>query len=143
VALLAGATNFGLAGCSDEGDDGTETVTAVMSEFELTLDRTAAPAGTVRFVAPNEGEDVHELVLLKTDLAPEALPLDDAGDVDEEGVGVEAIGEVEDVAPGDTGEFTVDVTAGKYVLICNISMLEGETVEHHYALGMRAAFTVE
>ena len=142
AALLAVALTIGVTGCSDD-ESGTETINVVLNEFKLTLDRSSAPAGKVRFVAPNQGEDVHELVLLRTDLAPDTLPVDDAGDVDEEAAGVERVGEVEDVAPGATGEFTVDVTAGKYVLICNIFMPEGGTVEHHYALGMRASFTVE
>ena len=142
TSLTAAVLGLGLAGCTDD-EPGTETVTVVMNEFSLSLDRPSAPAGTVRFAAQNRGHDVHELVLLKTDLAPDALPIDAAGDVDEAGAGVQLVAEVEDVAAGADGEFTADVQAGKYVLVCNISMPEGDTVEHHYALGMRAQFTVE
>ena len=119
-------------------------MTVTMKEFSLAPDKSSAPAGTIHFVADNKGMDVHELVLLKTDLAQDMLPLDAMGDVDEAATGVKNMGEVEDVAPGKTGEFTVqNVTAGKYVLICNISMMEGGMVEHHYTLGMHTPFTVQ
>ena len=136
-AVLALASVL-LGGCG-----GGTTVTVTMKEFSLVPDRTSAPAGTIHFVADNKGMDVHELVLLKTDLAHDMLPLDMAGDVDEMAAGITNVGEVENVAAGKTGEFSVDAKPGKHVLICNLAMMEGGMVEHHYTLGMHAAFTVE
>jgi uncharacterized cupredoxin-like copper-binding protein len=73
-------------------------------------------------------------VIFKTDLAPDALPLGDDGNVDEEGEGVEHIDEIEDITGGSTQSLTVTLDAGNYVFICNLP--------GHYQQGMHAAFTV-
>jgi uncharacterized cupredoxin-like copper-binding protein len=72
--------------------------------------------------------------VFKTDLPPDQLPTNEDGDVDEEGEGVEAIDEVEDIAGGSDAELTVNLDAGSYVVICNLP--------GHYRQGMHAAFTV-
>jgi len=54
---------------------------------------------------------------------------------------VEVIDEIEDIPVGETQSLTVDLEAGKYVLICNI--YDEAEAEAHYAEGMRTAFTVE
>jgi len=122
---------------------GGTTVTVELNEWKIVPDATSAPAGAVTFVGDNKGKDTHELVLLKTDLAMDKLPLDTMGDVDEAGMGVMLVAEAEKIAPGKTGEFTAELKAGNYALICNIAMPEGAIIEHHYALGMRSAFKVE
>ena len=90
----------------------------------------------------NDGpEDVHEFVIIQTDLAPDELPTDETGAAIEDGEGMEVIDEIEDLAVGDSQELTVDLAAGQYVLICNVySADEGEA---HYEMGMRTAFAVE
>ena len=94
------------------------------------------------FNVTNEGpDDIHEFVVFQTDLAPDALPTNDDGSVDEEGEGVELQGEIEDIAVGDTQNLTVDLPAGNYVFICNI--YDAAEQEAHYQEGMRVAFTVE
>jgi uncharacterized cupredoxin-like copper-binding protein len=79
--------------------------------------------------------------VIKTDLAPDALPTDENGAVEEEGEGMEVIDEIEDIPVGETQTLTVDLDAGNYVLICNI--FDEEEQEAHYSMGMRTAFTVE
>lgn len=142
--FAASLTAFGLllGGCGDS-DSRETTVNAELREFSIDLDRSSAPAGKVTFMVQNDGEDVHEFVVLKTDFAPDKLPRDGDGDADEEAPGVVVIGEIEDIAPGKSGELTLDLDRGKYVIICNISMLEDGMVEHHYPLGMYTGFTVE
>ena len=54
--------------------------------------------------------------------------------VSEDADGVEFIAEVEDIAPGTAKPLTVDLTAGTYVVLCNIP--------GHYADGMRTGFEV-
>ena len=130
----------GLLACSCGGGS---TVTVELNEWKIVPDVTSVSAGEVTFVADNKGEDRHELVLLKTDLAMDKLPLDANGDVDEEGEGVKAVAEVEDIEPGKTGEFTAKLEPGNYALICNLAEPEGGMTEHHYALGMRSAFKVK
>lgn len=61
--------------------------------------------------------------------------------MDEEGEGVELIGEIEEFPVGETDSASFELDAGNYVLVCNIYD-EGEQ-EAHYAEGMRLAFTVE
>ncbi len=79
--------------------------------------------------------------MIRTDLAPDALPTNENGSVNEEGEGVEAIDEIPEFPPGETQSLTLDLEAGNYVLICNI-YTESEQ-ESHYQEGMRVAFTVE
>jgi hypothetical protein len=130
----------------DDGDDGggASTVSVRLREFEVVPDKDSAPAGSVTFRATNEGpDDPHEIVVMKTDLAPGALPTKEDGSVDEEGEGVELIGEIEEMAVNATEEITFTLEEGKYVLLCNIVEEEDGEIESHYKNGMRSAFTVE
>lgn len=140
LALLAVA-------CGDDDDDdggddgGGATVNVLLSEFVVEADPGSASAGDVTFAVTNEGEETHEFVIVKTDLAEDALPTADDGSVDEEGAGVEVIDEIEDIGAGADGEVTANLEAGAYVLLCNI--VEEDDDESHYAEGMHTAFTVE
>jgi uncharacterized cupredoxin-like copper-binding protein len=122
---------------------GGETVDVTLQEFAVGVDPASASAGEVTFSVTNDGpDDVHEFVVIRTDLAPTDLPTDETGAVDEEGEGIEeVVNEIEDIPVGTTEELTVDLDAGNYVLICNI--YDEEEQEAHYSEGMRAAFTVE
>ncbi len=97
------------------------------------------------FDVTNEGpDDVHEFVVIKTDLAITDLPTDEDGAVDEGGGGMEVVDEIEDIPVGETPTLTVELDAGAYVLICNILQEEPDgTLEAHYSEGMRTGFTVE
>jgi uncharacterized cupredoxin-like copper-binding protein len=102
----------------------------------------SADAGEITFHVTNDGpEDVHEFVVIKTDLAPGDLPTDETGSVDEEGEGMEVMGEVEDLAIDASEDLTLTLEAGNYVLLCNIYSEDEQ--EAHYEEGMRTAFTVE
>ena len=95
----------------------------------------SASAGDVTFTVKNTGTIDHEMVVLKTDTAFDQLPVGktEADKVDESA----NVGETGDPAlkPGETRSFTIKaMAAGKYVLVCNIAK--------HYAMGMRAPFTV-
>ncbi|GEM_PF-275305 len=144
--IAAGA----LAACSSGSDappgagaNGTsETVSATLSEWRIAVDKTAAgnTAGTqkITFKATNAGVRPHELVILKTDLAADALQVAD-GKVKEGAVG-KVIGEIEEFSPGTEAEVTLDLPEGRYVLFCNV--LENGEREGHYQKGMHVAFTV-
>jgi len=109
------------------------TVQVQLQQYSVTADPTSAAAGDVDFVASNTGSVNHELVIIRTDLAPGALPV--VGDeVDESGAGVQLIDEIEPFPAGTQETKSVNLTAGKYVLICNLP--------GHYQAGMRTAFTV-
>ena len=123
---------------------GTTSVSVGLQEFAIVPSVASVPAGTVKFVAKNSGpDDIHEMVVLRTDLDPAALPVDKDGKADEEGDGITSIGETGDVAVGETKEVSFDLAPGKYVLICNIVQTEPDgSIEAHYKVGMRTAFTV-
>jgi uncharacterized cupredoxin-like copper-binding protein len=120
------------------------SVSVDLQEFAVLPSVASVPAGTVTFVVKNAGpDDVHEMVVVRTDLAADALPVDKDGKAAEEGSGITSIGETGDIAVGETKEASFDLQPGKYVLICNIVQTEPDgTLEAHYKVGMRTAFTV-
>jgi uncharacterized cupredoxin-like copper-binding protein len=128
------------AGTACGGGGGTVDVT--LQEFAVGADPSSVGAGDVKFDVTNNGpEDEHEFVVIKTDLAPTELPVDENGAVDEEGAGIDVIGEIEPFAVGQTKSITFDLEAGSYVLICNV--WDAQEQEAHYSEGMRTGFTVE
>jgi uncharacterized cupredoxin-like copper-binding protein len=124
-------------------DDDSTTVNVTLDEYTVTLDRATAPHGDVTFDVSNAGTQVHEFLVIKTDLAPANLPTEDNGSYQEDGPGTDLIDEIEAVLPGESKDLTLNLSAGKYVLICNMVHTEGDVVEAHYSLGMRTAFTVQ
>ena len=133
-----------VVGC-DDNDPSPVPVNVTLRSFSVGLDRTTAPDGTVVFRVMNAGtEEVHEFLVIRTDRAPNALPTEPDGSYQENGSGTQVLDELEDIAPGQTKELSLDLAEGNYVLICNIVEDEEDgTVESHYAMGMRAAFRVD
>jgi uncharacterized cupredoxin-like copper-binding protein len=151
LLVAAAITSLAVVGCTTadaspgaDGDSGGEaTVVAVtLQEWAVVAAESSAPAGDVTFEVTNDGpEDVHEYVVLKTDLDPADLPVDENGVVSEEGDGIEVVDEIEDLPVGESRELTVPLEAGNYVLLCNI--WSDDEQEAHYQMGMRTAFTVD
>jgi uncharacterized cupredoxin-like copper-binding protein len=143
LALILMAV-FGLAGCGDDDDDspstpGTTTVNITLDEFTVAAAPGSVKAGTVDFAVKNSGAEVHEFVVVKTDLSIAQLPKSADGSFDEAGAGVTAVDEIEDIPAGATQHLTVSLAAGHYVLVCNI--VEGN--ESHFHEGMVADFMVQ
>jgi uncharacterized cupredoxin-like copper-binding protein len=139
--MITSVALVGLAAC---GGDQASTVQVTLQEFSVIPAEESSSAGEVTFEVENAGpNDPHELVVVRTDLAPDALPTADDGSVDEGGEGMEVLGEVEEFPPGETREQTFDLDAGNYVFICNVVEEEDGTTEAHYEMGMRTGFTVE
>jgi uncharacterized cupredoxin-like copper-binding protein len=110
-----------------------QRVDVIATEYSLTPGTSELAAGATTFVVNNVGATTHEFVVFRTDLPADQLPMTaDGVEVDEDAL--EAMGEVEDVLPGTSQEFTVTLEPGNYVAICNI--------ENHYAYGMVTTFTV-
>lgn len=105
---------------------------ATLREMSIDMPWQSAIAGPVTFSVTNTGTVTHELVVLKTDLDEANIPPDpnEVGRVSEDA----SVGESGDVAPGATVTFTLDLSAGHYVLICN--------EPGHYAAGMHTTFWV-
>jgi uncharacterized cupredoxin-like copper-binding protein len=137
VAIAAIVLSLATAACSGGGGG----VDITLQEFAIGSDPASADAGEVTFTATNDGpNDVHEFVVFKTDLGLTELPTDENGAVDENGEGLELIGEIEDIPVGESQEVTLDLEPGSYVFICNI--WDEDEQEAHYQEGMRTSFTV-
>jgi uncharacterized cupredoxin-like copper-binding protein len=147
IVLTVTVVGLVLASCSSSDSSssasggGDQTVDVTLQEFAVSAVPATVAAGTVTFNATNEGpDDQHELVVVKTDLEPTALPQKEDGSVDEEGEGIEVVDEIEEFDPNTTESLTLDLETGSYVLMCNI--YDPDEDEAHYAEGMRLGFTV-
>jgi len=131
MALVALAAII-LAGCgAAAATPAGGTVNATLTDMKISVDKTSVAAGQVTFVVKNSGVVVHELVVIKTDVAQDKFMAgDEAGKMDETG----NVGETGDVVAGGSKSFSVLLPAGHYVLICN--------EVDHYTSGMHMAFTV-
>lgn len=113
------------------------TVNVELDEFSLGVDNNVGSAGEITFDTTNAGVLPHEFVVLRTDLAADALPIDTANArADEDSAGT-VIGRIPqgELGSGSSASATFTLTAGTYVLFCNVS--------GHYQSGMTAAFTVQ
>lgn len=116
-------------------------IAVTLQEFSIVPATASTAAGMVTFDVSNTGPDeTHEFVVVKTDLAADALPTKADGSVNEEGADLSPVDEVEDVTVGTSTSLTVDLAPGNYVFICNI--LNEDTGAAHYHEGMRVAFIV-
>lgn len=113
-------------------DTGPGAISATLVEYKIRLASVPTKAGDVTFNVHNIGGTVHEVVVLRTDLAADALPKKADGSADEEGQGVTNVGETDDMDAGTTKDLTVDLQPGHYVLICNVvQTVNGETIAHY------------
>ncbi len=146
VHVLLAISALTTIGCSDdEGSSGTSatTVNLALREFAIAATPNTVKAGAVKFVATNTGEDVHEVVFVKTDLAIAQLPKNTDGTFNEDGQGVAVIDEIEDVDPGKSVEKTLTLAAGHHVLVCNVVQQEDAGQESHFHEGMLTDLTVQ
>jgi uncharacterized cupredoxin-like copper-binding protein len=130
------AIGVSAAGCGSTGSSPSATadgsIAVGLSEWNVVPETSSSSAGSITFAITNKGTQLHEFVVVKTDLKAIALPVVD-NKIDESSL--TPVDEVEDIAVGATPTLTVDLAAGHYVLLCNI--------ETHYAQGMRADFDVK
>lgn len=84
----------------------------------------------------NKGTVGHEVVIFKTALPADQLPLDKSGDVIEDSPQLQAVADSGDaLPPGKSKSFTTeDLAPGHYVAVCNLP--------GHYQLGMQVNLTV-
>jgi hypothetical protein len=141
------AASGGAAGAECKTENTVNTTASeevVVTLNEWTVKPSGQPkAGAVSFKAENAGKEDHELVIVKGASA-EALPKDADGGMDEDKLPEGAlIGEIEPFASGKVCSGIFNVTAGKYVLLCNITETEpnGEK-ESHFKEGMHTSFVV-
>ena len=127
LALLAASCG----GAPDAAPAGAQVV-AEMSDYKITVSVPSVKAGSVKIGVRNLAAMEHSFQVIKTDLAPDKLPVDGASaKANEDG----KVGELKSIPAGKSAALAVDLTPGKYVFICNIA--------GHYQLGMRTGFTVD
>jgi uncharacterized cupredoxin-like copper-binding protein len=131
VVMLAGVACSSSSSSSSSAGSGAGGVSATEKDFSIVLSSSTGTAGQTTFNISNEGPSTHEFVVIKTDDAPDALPVKN-GAVDESGLTI--VDENESVAPSTTATLAVNLQAGSYVIICN--------VPGHYEAGMHTGFTV-
>jgi uncharacterized cupredoxin-like copper-binding protein len=93
-------------------------VDVVMKEWSIASGQ--LKAGSVTLNVRNDGQFKHELVVIKGTFA--TLPKTSSGSVDTSALPAGAVvGEADDIASGASATLKVDLTAGDYTLVCNIT----------------------
>ncbi len=135
--ILAAALAAGTAQAAEHAvrvDLQDASVDGSLEGMQMRLDRPALEAGPVTFRVINRSKAlIHEMVILRTTLTGSQLPYDSSKDVFIESR-LESLGEVPDLAPGKTGQLTLYLKPGLYLLTCN--------QPGHLHAGMWARFTV-
>jgi hypothetical protein len=128
VSLLA------LGGCAavpDELKDPDVFVDVVLSEYQITLDRTIVvlEGNDVEFDISNVGVETHDFMVVRTGLAGADLPTNPDGTYMENGPGTEVVDAESEIHPGATMvDVNVNLPPGHYVVLCT----------EHYTVGMFA-----
>ena len=117
-----------LAGCG-----GSQAVTAKLTDTDIQVSSTTLPAGAITFhIANTSPAEMHEFVIIRTDLNADQLPLAADGSVEEDKLA--SPGEKGDIAAGQGGDLTITLPAGRYMFICN--------QPGHFKAGMHTVFNV-
>ena len=106
-----------------------------MHDFGITVSRRSVPAGTVVLHVSNRGPSTHEINVDLTRYEPGKIPLQADGlTANEEAKGLRRVDSIEQVNLHHTGDLTLRLPPGRYVLWCNL--------EGHYLGGMHESFDV-
>ena len=109
--------------------------------FQITLSQYNAQAGPVTFHIVNGADDMlHEFIIFETDLAPDELPTDMSGRVQEDAMDILAA--AEDIPPSHSRDITVNMGAGslRYDLQSSRALSPGYAGGiHRYRYQQRAA----
>ena len=129
AAFLVAAAAPAAAGPSTQAR--AATVNFRMVEWDiLPLTATKTGATRVTFVVRNAGKMTHEFVVMKTAKAAGNLAARGAREAPEAG----AVGEIEQIRPGEVKRLTLTLRKGHYSLICNLPF--------HYGRGQFVDFYV-
>jgi uncharacterized cupredoxin-like copper-binding protein len=105
-----------------------------VSEWSVGLP-TSLAAGQANFSITNIGTIQHEQLVFKSDLPPSAFPVDNKGNIIEDGPGITLVSRGDKIDPGKTQARVVDLTQpGTYLFVCNIP--------GHFKAGMYRVVTV-
>src|SRR5262245_35836291 len=100
----------------------------------VTLTPNQVKAGDVTFEIVNESTNLeHEFLLFKTDMAADAMPMNQDGDRIDEGK-IPGFEEAGDLPEGGSKSWTTKLAPGSYMAFCN--------EQGHYLAGMHTMLTV-
>ncbi|WP_342702909.1 plastocyanin/azurin family copper-binding protein [Burkholderia arboris] len=130
IVIVAGATALGIASHASWAQ---QTVNATLLSNSIQLKTQSVKSGRITLDVKNDAGNSmeHELVVLKTDLSDDALPVSKGQVLEHK---LRKIGEVEDIAPGKSKRMSLKLAPGHYALICN--------KPGHYEAGMHTALVV-
>ena len=124
-SALADGTNVALQDATDGAN---------ISGMKMIVTPDEVKSGRVTFHVTNESKGLlHEMIVIRQPASNAGLP-SDAGQRRVVETNVADLGEVSDLAAGKSGSLTVNLSPGKYLLICN--------QPGHYKAGMWAKLTV-
>ncbi len=130
LIVIAAAVALASALAAQVAVAATPTVKVDLKEFKVLPSAKTAKAGKLTFAVKNIGKVDHELLVIKTNVAPGKLPVKNAQ------ASVKGkVGEVKALKPGKSGKVTLTLAKGKYVLLCNLP--------GHYPAGQYTGFTVK
>jgi uncharacterized cupredoxin-like copper-binding protein len=136
LALGAGASALLLfTGCGGAARADSGAVVRVSErDFGITASPHEVSPGTVVIRVANHGPDRHELIVVRV-RGKGGLPLrSDGMTINEEALQRAEVGVLEPGAPGSVRDLRVNLSAGRYVLFCNMS--------GHYMGGMHTMVVV-
>jgi uncharacterized cupredoxin-like copper-binding protein len=111
-----------------------ELIQVRLKSFAIEISTNTVKAGPVAFQASNTAPDaIHEMLVVKTDQAPDSLPYD-AGESKIPEDKIQSLGEVSELEAGKDGALILNLQPGKYLLFCNIAT--------HFKSGMVTSLTV-
>lgn len=93
-----------LAGCVPNAQPGDAPLTVSIGDERCEVSATTAAAGKVTFALTNDGSDVNEFEILADDR-------------------LRVVGEKENVVPGQTVDYTVQLDPGTYYTACKFQMV--------------------
>jgi uncharacterized cupredoxin-like copper-binding protein len=124
-SAMSGAGMMGSRNGANAAPAGVHTVNVQLGEMWVRPQYSSVEAGKVTFAARNVGKVEHELMIERAPIA-----MDAPGKPNEEA----AQGMIEDMEPGQSGQMTLKLKPGSYVLFCN--------VPGHFAAGQHVRFTM-
>jgi uncharacterized cupredoxin-like copper-binding protein len=112
------------------------SLSVALSEFHIDTGVTTVHPGIVNLNLANNGTVQHELLVFRTNLTADQLPLAADGSVLENAPGVNKISDGDNLNPGTTQYRSVDLTQpGTYLFVCNLP--------GHFHAGMHTTVTVQ
>ncbi len=137
--LVIGLTTQGTSGTSQPvsaqaaQSSGGTSMNVSLKTYSITPDSSSGSAGSFQFHVVNDASTMpHEFIVVKTDVDPSKLPLDQQGNVDLTQLDVLARSKV--LSPGESQAVSVTLASGSYVFLCNLP--------GHYQQGMYTTFSV-